>query len=95
MTTFLWIIGILVGLNITFRLFGRQIVSFGLKQLTRRFLKQAEEQSKAYQRNYEDTYGQTNVYVDDDVKVSAPKKPDNKHISEDEIAEDIDFEDVK
>ena len=95
MTTLLWIIGILVGLNLTFRLFGRQIVTFGLKQLTRRFLKQAEEQSQAYYRNHNDTHDQKNVYVDNEVKVSTPKKPDDKNISEDEIAEDIDFEEVK
>ena len=75
------------------RLFGRQLLMFGLKRLTKRMASQIQEESRAFERNYGQD-NQTNVYVDDSIRVSAPTNPVKKEIKEDEIAEDIDFEDV-
>ncbi|MCI4667642.1 MAG: hypothetical protein MRZ79_05725 [Bacteroidia bacterium] len=91
----LWIIGIVVAINITFRLFGNQILNFGLKQMVKRLAKHSEEQSQAYAKFYADESNRENVFVDRDVKVSAPKSQENKKISEDDIAEDIEFEELK
>ncbi len=95
MTTLLWIIGIILAINITFRLFGRQILSFGMKQLVKRLAKQSEAQSQAYAKQYADEENRQHIYVDRDVKVSAPKSHQEKKINEDEIAEDIEFEELK
>ncbi|MEO0898019.1 MAG: DUF4834 family protein [Bacteroidota bacterium] len=95
MTTLLWIIGIIVGIRVTFRLFGKQILNFGMKKLVERLVKDSEEQSQAYARSYSNDKNRTNVYVDKDVKVSAPHQNQEKKIDEDDIAEDIEFEELK
>lgn len=93
MSVLLWIVGIFLGGYITLRLFGRRLLMFGLKRLTNKMMSQIQEESKEFERNYADN-NRTNVYVDDSIKVSAPKNPVKKEIKEDEIAEDIDFEDL-
>jgi len=95
MTTLLWIIGIILGIRLTFRLFGRQILNFGLKKLIGRLQQDAEQQSQAYAKFYQDERNRKNVYVDKDVKVSSPQHTPNKKIDEDDIAEDIEFEELK
>lgn len=94
MTALLWILGIFFGLTMVFRLFGRRIVQYGLRQVMQRLIKDAEAQSRAYQRNY-DNGPEANVYVDRDIKVSAPRHGARKGVSEDDIVEDIDYEELR
>ena len=77
-----------------FRLFGRQIVQYSLRALMKRLLRNAQEASHTYERNYEQNPFQEQVYADQEIKVSAPRKPGRKDVSEDQIAEDIDYEEV-
>ncbi|MEM7372858.1 MAG: hypothetical protein AAF587_29825 [Bacteroidota bacterium] len=93
MSVLLWIVGIFLGGYVMIRLFGRQLLMFGLKRLSRKMMSQIQDESLEYERNYADS-NRNNVYVDDSIKVSAPKNPVKKEIKEDEIAEDIDFEDL-
>ena len=66
-----------------------------MRQLIKRLSKQSEEESQAYARYYADEQNRQNVYVDRDVKVSAPRPESDRKISEDDIAEDIEFEELK
>ena len=93
MSVLLWFVGICLAGYVGVRLFGRQLLMFGLKRLTNRMMSQIQEESKAYEKNYRQD-NRTNVYVDESIRVSAPTNPVKKEINEDEIAEDIEFEDV-
>ena len=77
-----------------FRLFGRQIVQYSLRTLMKRLLRNAQEASQTYERNYEQSPFQEQVYSDQEIKVSAPRQRGRKDISEDQIAEDIEYEEV-
>ena len=81
-------------LYIVFRIFGRQIIQFVLKQILRRVVKDAENQTRQYRQNYESTPFEESIFVSDELKVNSPKHKQKKAITADEIAEDIDFEDV-
>ena len=76
------------------RLFGRQILGFLIKQAVKRVQKDAERQSEAYRRNYDQDPFHESIFIDDDVKVSTPVRKTKRKIHPDEIAEDTDFEEV-
>ncbi|WNJ16620.1 hypothetical protein [Pontibacter sp. G13] len=95
MNVLFWIFACFFGIYLTFRFFGRQILSFAMMKLTERLVKDSQAQAQAYQKNYEDhAYSRSNVYVDEDIQVSAPMNAGKKEVSEDEIAEDIEFEEL-
>jgi hypothetical protein len=94
MTFLLWTLGIFLALNITFRLFGRKILTFGMQRIMRKIVKDAEKQAHSYQKNYGEGNFRENVYVDKDVKVSAPKYEGKKDIRVDDIAEEIEYEEI-
>jgi hypothetical protein len=95
MATLLWIIAIILGIRLVFRLFGKQILNLGMQQIAKRLMKDAEAQSQAFQRNYQGFEKAPPVYVDNEVKVSPPPKAADRPVREDDIAEDVDFEEVK
>ncbi|RMG69317.1 MAG: hypothetical protein D6722_10665 [Bacteroidetes bacterium] len=94
MNALLWILAFFVGTTVFFRLFGRRLMQYGLRQIMRRLIKDAEAQSRAYQRNYDDGR-EAHVYVDQEIKVSAPRSGGRREVSEDDIVEDIEYEDVR
>ena len=94
MSFLLWTLGIFLALNVVFRLFGRQILAFGLQRVMRKLMKNAEQQAQSYQQNYSDGTMRDNVYVNNDIKVSAPKYEDKKDVRVDEIAEEIEYEEI-
>ena len=91
----IWTIGIFLGISLTFRFFGKQIMQFALKAVIKRLAKNVEEQSQQYQRNYAEDAFHEHVYVDHDIKVSAPKYDSRKAVTADDIAEDVDFEEIR
>ena len=93
MSGFVWFLLILAGSYLGLRVFGRRILLFAAKRLTRRLMKQAEHEAQAFTRNYEED-NRANVYVDQEIKVSAPKNQTQRPVHEEEIVEDIEFEDV-
>lgn len=93
-TFLLWVIGIILALNIVFRLFGRQLLALGMRQIAKRLMKNAEAQTQAYRKHYESDQRRQNIYVDRDVTVSAPRTSDADAVSEDDIVEDVDFEEL-
>lgn len=94
MSFLLWTLGIFLALNVIFRLFGRQILAFGLQRVMRKLMKNAEQQAQSYQRNYNEGNMRENVYVNNEIKVSAPKYEDKKDVRVDEIAEEIEYEEI-
>ena len=94
MSFLLWTLGIILAINLTIRLFGKRILTFGMKRVMRKLMKDAEKQAQAYQRNYDEGNFRQNVYVDNEVKVSAPKYDDKKDIRVEEIAEEIEYEEI-
>ena len=94
-TFFLWMLGIFGGTILVFRLFGRQILRFGLNKLVRRLMKDAEAQAQQFSKNYDEGNFRTNVYVDQEVKVSVPRDAGKRNVSVEEIAEEIEFEEMK
>lgn len=95
MEILLWPLGILFAIYLTFRLFGRQILQFGLKKLLTRLVKDSQEQSFQYYKNYSEDAFHQQVFVDKEVKVTSPKHTPKKSISADEIAEDVDYEELR
>jgi len=94
MSFLLWTLGIILAINLTIRLFGKRILTFGMQRIMKRLMKDAEKQAQAYQRNYDQGNFRQNVYVDNEVKVSAPKYDDKKDIRVEEIAEEIEYEEI-
>ncbi|MEM8892060.1 MAG: hypothetical protein AAGD28_29045 [Bacteroidota bacterium] len=94
MSFLLWTLGIILAINLTIRLFGKRILTFGMQRIMKRLMKDAEKQAQAYQRNYGEGDFRQNVYVDHEVKVSAPKYDDKKDIRVEEIAEEIEYEEI-
>jgi len=95
MEVLLFIFGLPLIIHLIFRLFGRQLAQLAMRKMVRTLEKQAQRQSEQFQRQYGGDGHQRNVYVDQDIKVSAPRHDGPKPVSEDEIAEDVDFEEVK
>lgn len=91
---FFWAFVVIFGIYFTFRIFGRQILAFGVQRLMKQLVKNAEKESKMYDRNYDESTFHDNVYVNDDLKVSVPKQDTKKPVTADEIAEDIEFEEI-
>ncbi|MEZ4826215.1 MAG: hypothetical protein R3C61_07955 [Bacteroidia bacterium] len=95
MNVLLGLFGLFFGVYLIFRLFGRQIIQFGLKQIIVRLVKDAENQSFQFYKNYgEDAFNQQ-VFVDKEMKVTTPKNAQKKPVTADEIAEDVDFEEIR
>ena len=94
MSFLLWTIGIILAINVTFRLFGRRILAFGMQRLVRKLMKNAEQQAQAYQQNYDQNPFRQNVYMDDEIKVTAPKHEEKRDIQVDDIAEEIEYEEI-
>lgn len=89
-----WLFVFFFGSWLIFRIFGRVIVQFLLREVLKKVSKGVENQHMDYERFYEGGAFRQNVYVDDEVKVSAPKQQEKPKVKADEIAEDIDFEDI-
>lgn len=95
MGVLLWIIGIPLAIYWFFKLFGKQIAQLAMRRMVKTLEKEAKRQSEQYRRSYTSSQGQKNIYVDEDLKVTAQPGTASKEISEDEIVEDVDFEEVK
>ncbi|MEL6675088.1 MAG: hypothetical protein AAFR61_22965 [Bacteroidota bacterium] len=95
MTFLYWVFGIFFTIYVVFRLFGRQILRLSMQRLVKKLAQNMEKQAMQYERNYSNSHYQENVYVDQDIKVSAPKEEQKTHVSSDDIAEDIEFEEIK
>jgi hypothetical protein len=94
MTFLFWTFVFFLSLYLGFRFFGRQISRFLLRKLTNKLVNDMNQASQAYERNYDQGDMQTNVYVDNEIKVSAPRGKSKPTITADEIAEDVEFEEV-
>ncbi|GAB4426931.1 MAG: hypothetical protein OHK0039_45080 [Bacteroidia bacterium] len=93
MSALAWIFGIALFGYLGLRLFGRRLVQYALLQLRQRLLNEARRQSQAYENNYDER--ERHLFMNDDLKVSTPRKQHNRHVREDDIADDIDYEEVK
>ncbi len=95
MEFFLWLIGIPLAIYWFFRLFGKRLFQLAMRRLVKNLEKEAQRQSAQYQRSYGGNQGEENIYVDDELKVSNNPVYQNKGISEDEIVEDVEFEEIR
>ncbi len=79
-----------------FRLFGKQILTFVLQKVVNKAMKSMEEQSQQYERNYsQDPYHDRHT-VDSEMEIKIPKtRPESPGPSLEEVAEDVDFEEVE
>lgn len=94
MNFFFWLLVFFASSYLVSRLFGRQIVQFLLRKLSNRLLKNMQQSAKDFERNYEQGDMRKNVYVNDEIKVTAPRANNKPSVSADEIAEDVEFEEV-
>ena len=85
---------IFASISIIFRLFGRYIIQFVMRSVMKRMVKEAENQRMQYEKNYEQSPFTDNLYMDKELKVTQSKGEQKKSISADEIAEDIEFEEL-
>lgn len=95
MTVILWILGILLSINLIFRLFGRQISAWLMKRVLKQLANSAQAERIRYERNYGQGDLRDNVYVDREVKVTAPKHQPKPSVSAEEIAEEIEYEELR
>ncbi len=91
---FSWFLLFLLSFWIITRFFGRYIFKFLVTKLLKQVAKNAEKQAHAYQENYESQAFRESIHVDEDLKVSKPKYEEKRRVNPDEIAEDIEFEEV-
>ena len=91
---FLWLIIIFLGTSLIFRLFGRQIMTFFLKQIMKQVAKDVESQQKAYERNYSRSAYKESIHINDNIRVDKPVSEQKKRVQADEIAEDVEFEEL-
>ncbi len=89
-----WIFTFFFTVYVAFRLFGRQIVRFLLKQILKKVAKDTQNKAEAFHRNYGRNPYEEHVYVNDGIEISKPKHNPNNNVDIDEIVEDIEFEDV-
>lgn len=90
----LWIIGIFLVIRLVFKLYGHQIARLAQRRVIKMMEKEMRKQSDQFQRNYGNDR-QESVYVDEDIKVSQPRHDGSRDVSEDDIAEDVEFEEIK
>lgn len=90
----LWVVVIFLGIRVTFRLFGKQIMAFGMKKLVGRLQKQAEAQQRAYEAHFGAGDMQDHLYADDEVKVTSKKNHSKPDVHLDDFAQDVEFEEV-
>jgi len=90
----LWFLIIFLSIGLIFRYFGKYIIRFLLIEVMKRVARNVENQSRAYRSNYDQDPYHENIHINDDVKVKAPKHDEKRKVHPDEIAEDIDFEEV-
>ncbi len=89
-----WVLAFFMGTYLVGRLFGRQIIQFLLKRLSNRLLKNMQQNIVDFDQNYEQGNMRKNVFVDDEIKVTVPRDKSKPAVSADEIAEDVEFEEV-
>ncbi len=94
MSVFTWILLFFITIWIVFRFYGKHIVRFILKAVLKRVAKDVENQARAYQQNYDQDPYHENIHINEDVKVKSPKQTEKKKVHPDEIAEDIEFEEI-
>lgn len=80
---------------LVFRLFGKQIMKFALQKVVNRALKDMENQTTQYQRNYsQDPYHDRHT-VNEEMEIKIPKnQPEPSGPSLEDVAEDVEFEEV-
>ncbi len=94
MTFLIWFFGIWLGIWVVLRLFGRKILAFGMTKLVNRLQKEAQAQRQAYEGNYQAGPMREHVYADEEVKVTSPRNASREQVKLDDIAQDVDFEEV-
>lgn len=83
----IWVIG---------RVFGRQILAWGVRRIQKKFMNEMAKQADSYSQNYQNPDGRKEKRVDRDMTVEykedagSPKEPEWN-----QLAEDVDFEEVK
>lgn len=78
-----------------FRLFGKHILRFALQKIANKMLKNMEDQTRQYQRNYSRDPYHDEQHVNDEMEIKIPKnRPEPAGPSLEEVAEDVDFEEV-
>ena len=91
-----WFFVIMLGIYFTGRVFGRHILRWALRRVQMRAMKEMEKQAHAYSRNYQGANGKKTERVNPDMTVEYEEK--NAASSEpkwNDLAEDVDFEEVK
>lgn len=94
MNFLLWFFGIWLGITLVIRLFGRHILRFGVSKLMRRLQAEAEARQRAYEQHFEAGDMQEQVYAEEEVKVTSPKYRSKPEVQIEEIAEDVEFEEL-
>lgn len=89
-----WVFTFFMGTYVVSRLFGRQIVQFLLKKLSSRLLKSMQQNVSGFEQNHGQGDMRENVFVDKEIKVTVPRDNTKPSVTADEIAEDVEFEDV-
>ena len=91
-----WFFIIVFGLIVTRRIWGPLFLGWVVKRVQKRFAREMEAQAQAYGRNYQNAEGRKQQRVDRDMTVeyrdetAKPKEPEWN-----QLAEDVDFEEVK
>jgi Sec-independent protein translocase protein TatA len=91
-----WFFVIVIGLIFTRRIWGPRLLKWIVKRVQQRFMREMKSQADAYDRSYQNPDGRKQQRVDRDLtveykdEVAKPKEPEWN-----QLAEDVDFEEVK
>jgi|GEM_PF-3456036 len=92
MNILFWFLFTLFTIYWIFRLFGPYILRFAMKQLMKRAVQNMAKEQQKYEQHYNREAYEDNVYMDNEVKVSAPRYTNKQKYSWNDVAEDISFE---
>jgi hypothetical protein len=92
-----WFILFLLGTWLFFRLFGRQVLAWGLRFLVRKAEADVQRQREAFEQNYNRTpYGDATIERDGvKVSVAANKKQKSAAAALNEVAEEVDYQEIR
>ncbi|MBX7242177.1 MAG: hypothetical protein K1X92_10545 [Bacteroidia bacterium] len=90
-----WVLLVFLTFRFVFRFFGRQLVMLLSKVIAKNIQNDFKNQQQNYEKHHYTGPFQENVYQHEEVRVSAPKVNKQKASDVFEVAEEVDFEEIK
>ncbi len=91
----LWFVLIILAIRFVVRIFGKAILFAFMRSVANRVENNMKKQQKDYERHHHSNPFNQNIYQEDEVRVSSQGQRKAKKENLLEIAEEVDFEEIK